>query len=262
MHFASIGAFEPLLFIDGEWCSSGKFTNDAFEQEYFIPTKYSRTQSDILIYQNSIGDGLFESDLCNIDIRKLPSEDDYPLDLFEIYVCGYMAFSFLSGRLGFFNTLETNGTASLSNSFLFPSHTGKLLEDISDDKKFLEKIINHMYISFISKSITISDIYISHEELLILQAGGRKNTEKAELRDLPPTRKDIISTDDARSKCAEFIRDILYLCYKNDELRDKPWLLVRDDKTKGEPTEFERDFKNLRLSMPSRKSIKRWTEQK
>ncbi|MEQ4693489.1 hypothetical protein [Providencia manganoxydans] len=266
LHFASIGAFEPLIFVDGEWESTGKYLDDFAGQEYFQPTQSSLEQTYLITFCGAIRDEIYEFNLCEINIMELDKEDEEynPIDLFYLSISGFVAFKPSKHMVSFFHLLSVNKEIDISHCFAFIPLSAKMKfvdNDYPDEITSYEQVKRHFYMKLDGKKISISDIYISHDELTILMTGQKNNSsENTQSREFTSERK--IPTDDTRSKCAEFIRDILYLYYRNDELRDKPWLLVRDDKTKGEPTELEQDFKDSKLSIPSRKSIKRWTEQK
>lgn len=275
LHFAARGSFEPLLFVDGKWEGSAFSGVDSFNMQHFTPMLDSNDPSDIFITGRKLKHNLFESDLCEIWIDISTCEDDehneknneyiYPIDLYEVSISGLMAFKPLMRRLSFFNRLINTGSVDIdSNSvFLFIPHTihSSLLDD-DDPKEFCNILMNYFFISFASKTIKSTDIYISNKELKILGEGGRQENDKDMQKEIPNVNKLVMPTENTKSKCSEFIRNILYLYYKNNELKDKPWLLVRDDRSKGKPTEMEEEFISLGLTLPSRKSIKRWTEEK
>ncbi|MFP4865277.1 hypothetical protein ACLFLC_21095 [Providencia rettgeri] len=247
LHYASIAAFKPLIFIDGEWESSNRFIDDNFESELeiFTPTDTSNEQSDIHVLSSSIAHGGSSSSISEVESEPTNENERNYNDLAHydttLRVNGLWEFNPISSRISFFHELTNAGSVGFYNCLIDSGYATFLFD---------------------TKKITPSDIYMSSEDFHLLKDGGRKNQEDniTSTEHIKKNKREKLLTESRKTKADQFIRDLIYLLYSNEQYKNEPWRLIREDKTKGEPSDLEIDFDAKGLILPSRKTLKRWTD--
>lgn len=124
LHYASIAAFKPLIFIDGEWESSNRFIDDNFESELeiFTPTDTSNEQSDIHVLSSSIAHGGSSSSISEVESEPTNENERNYNDLAHydttLRVNGLWEFNPISSRISFFHELTNAGSVGFYNCLI------------------------------------------------------------------------------------------------------------------------------------------------
>lgn len=259
LHFADIGMLEICTHISGKWQAKISLLNyyDDIKSPdkcaLFKPLNDSRCQIPFTVY-TPYSAGEFEAATAILFI----SEDNLgntPKNetLFTVYrylaIEGLMSICCLTKSMPFYDFVK-HGKSSSDFSLGKPRTM-----NIGDNNSSLSPTITF---DSIPLDISIDDLFITAEEIEILKSGGRDCGNGILMGCLTRKLPSPITQPDPRSALPSFVDDLLYLYYRDETKRGKPWLHVREDKTKGQPTELENDFCKAGLSLPSQKTMRRW----
>ncbi|WP_374444913.1 hypothetical protein [Providencia sp.] len=183
LHYAAIGDLDLLVFIDGRWKSSGVYDVDSSSFSLFERAYNGGELSDIqaLCDIDRVGinkNGIYRDKLRSINIHELDKGDDnYPFSTYIISVTGLMAFRAINDRRSFYHRLSRDKEVDFSSVLVFAPQTEIPSQDDNARTAFDDWINYHFVISFTSKTINYSDIYISKSELLYLTNDDKKDKE-------------------------------------------------------------------------------------
>ncbi|EGV7959349.1 hypothetical protein JF795_002443 [Salmonella enterica] len=168
LHFALIGAIEPIIYVSGEW----KYKGESLNSGSLCKSEYDNN-SDISFFV-SIIPGKVITNFCTIDISEGSTTSKHAKAKPSIFILveGFLSF-FLFNPHTFYSDLDTYNEAEMSSAVMFPyseynnnSPDNDLNEDdVNTDPAFL----------FTDKSISTRDLYITHAEFELLKNGGREN---------------------------------------------------------------------------------------
>ena len=258
LHFADIGMLEICTHISGSWQAEINLfhhyeTKSSDNYALFKPLSDSWCQIPFTVY-TPYSAGEFESATAILFISEEHFGDtpksEVPLTGYRyLAIEGLMSICCLTKSMSFYDFVKY-GKSSADFSLGKPRTMNIGDYDCS----------HRLMITFDSSplNISIDDLFITAEEIEILKSGGRDCGNGILMGCLTGKLPSPTMQPDPRSALPAFVDDLLYLYYKDETKRGKPWLHVREDKTKGQPTELENDFCKAGLSLPSQKTMRRW----
>ncbi|EAA2983695.1 hypothetical protein DNY73_19470 [Salmonella enterica subsp. diarizonae] len=170
LHFALIKSIEPIIYVVGEWVYKGGELNgrdlcksiDGNNPDItsFLGVKPDKTKTDFCTIAIS------EEEIKNKNPKRKPS-------LF-ISIEGFMWFYSFNFHT-FYSDLNIYNEADISDVIIFPYSEPKddgNNEDNESDEGYHKA---DSVFSFVDKTISTNDLYITHKEFELLKKGGRKN---------------------------------------------------------------------------------------
>ncbi|MEX6424557.1 hypothetical protein [Providencia manganoxydans] len=183
LHYAATGDLDLLVFVDGRWKSSGICDVDNSECSIFEPAYNGGESSDIqaMCDIDRVGVdkyGFYRDKLRSIGIHELDKgNDNFPFSTYIISVTGLMAFRAINDRRSFYHRLSRDKEVDFSSVLIFAPQIEASAQDDNTRTAFDNWINYHFVISFTSKTINYSDIYIAKSELLYLTDENKKDKE-------------------------------------------------------------------------------------
>ncbi|HCW3034153.1 TPA: hypothetical protein OXC04_003747 [Escherichia coli] len=258
LHFADIGMLEICTHISGRWRAEIDLfnhyeTKSTDKYVLFKPLGDSLCQLPFTVYTPySAGD--FELTTAILFIseerpRGIPKNQIPLMGYRYLTIEGLMSICNLTKSMPFYDFVKYG-----KSSARFSLGKPRTMNTDGDDYSLSPMI------TFDSSplDVSIDDLFITAEEIEILKDGGRDCANGMLMGCITKKLPSPTTQPDPRSALPAFVDDLLYLYYKDETKRGKPWLHVREDKTKGQPTELENDFCKAGLSLPSQKTMRRW----